>query len=59
MIDNSTNQIYILGILHPEVTLGNHIHIQDYVYSSQGIMRTICTRDYKTPIRIITVEEDL
>lgn len=58
MIDNDTNQIFILSILPPQVTLGNHVHIQDYVYSTQGIMRTVCARDYKDPIKIITIEDD-
>lgn len=58
MIDNSTNEIFILSILPPEKTLGNHVHIEDYIYSTEGICRTCCARDYKDPIRIVVVEED-
>ena len=58
MIDNNTNQIFILSVLPPKVTLGNHVHIEDYIYSTQGICRTCCARDYKDPIRIVIVEDD-
>jgi hypothetical protein len=44
-------KIDILGHMSPG--LSTHIHLEDYVYSPQGVSRTLCGRDYKDPIRIL------
>lgn len=58
MIMQNNNDSIVLGLLLPDKTLGNNIHWQDYVYSIEGIVRALCSRDYKDPIRVVAIEDD-
>ena len=46
------NEIRVVGILQPEVGSGK-VHFQDYIYGSDGVARTLCSRDFKDPIRVL------
>lgn len=56
MID--TNKIITVGYIRAEKTNSEHIHLNDYVYSEQGLCRTMCARDYKDPIRVLINEDN-
>jgi hypothetical protein len=53
-----TNKIITIGYIRAEKTNSEHIHLNDYVYSEEGICRTTCARDYKDPIRILINREN-
>ena len=53
-----TNKIITVGYIRAARTNSEHIHLNDYVYSEEGICRTTCARDYKDPIRILINEEN-
>ena len=53
---SETNKIIIAGIIQPEVGSGR-IHLQDYIYDAEGISRTTCARDWKSPIQVLIQEE--
>ena len=54
----NNNKIIIAGIIPPLVGKGEHIHIEDYVYDSQGIAPTLTARDYKDPRRVLVIEDN-
>jgi len=53
-----TNKIITVGYIRAEKTQSEHIHLNDCVYSEEGICRTTCARDYKDPIRILINEDN-
>lgn len=53
-----TNRIITVGYIRAEKTNSEHIHLNDYVYSEDGICRTMCARDLKDPIRVLINEDN-
>ncbi len=53
-----TNRIITVGYIRAEKTNSEHIHLNDYVYSEDGIYRTMCARDLKDPIRVLINEDN-
>lgn len=51
-----TNKIITVGYIRAEKTNSEHIHLNDYVYSEEGVCRTTCARDWKDPIRVLINE---
>ena len=39
-------------------TQSEHIHLEDYVYSEEGLAPTLTARDYKDPRRILINEDN-
>lgn len=50
------NEINVVGVIQPEVGSGK-VHLQDYIYGSNGICPTLTARDYKDPRRILIYEQ--
>lgn len=50
-----TNKIIVVGIIQPENGSGR-IHIQDYIYDSNGVVPTLTARDFKSPRQILIGE---
>lgn len=48
-----TRKIIVLGILPAVNKQSTYTHLQDYVYSEDGISPTLTARDYKDPRRIL------
>lgn len=48
-----TNKIIVVGVLRAANTQSEHIHLEDYIYSEDGISPTLMARDYKDPRRIL------
>lgn len=46
------NEIITVGLMQPDVGSGK-VHLQDYVYDSEGICPTLTARDFKDPRRIL------
>ena len=46
------NEIITVGLMQPDVGSGR-VHLQDYVYDSEGICPTLTARDFKDPRRIL------
>ena len=53
-----TNKIIVVGVIRAEHTNSEHIHINDLVYSEEGISPTLTARDYKDPRRILINEDN-
>ena len=57
-----SNEIVTVGLLKHTEGCSEHIHLQDYVYSENGVSPTLNARDYKSPrmvlIRINDHERD-
>ena len=51
------NNIIIAGIVQPEVNSGR-IHLQDYVYDSNGIAPSLTARDWRSPRAILIGEHE-
>lgn len=51
-----TNKIMVVGVLRAANTQSEHIHLEDYIYSEEGIAPTITARDFKDPRRILINE---
>lgn len=49
------NNIIIAGIVQPEVNSGR-IHLQDYIYDSNGVAPSLTARDFKSPRQILIGE---
>lgn len=49
------NNIIIAGIVQPEVNSGR-IHLQDYIYDSNGVAPSLTARDFKSPRQILVGE---
>ena len=54
---NIMNNIIIAGIVQPEINSGK-IHLQDYIYDSNGIAPTCNARDWKSPRAILVGEHE-
>ena len=50
------NKIIVIGILQPEHGSGR-IHLQDYIYDSNGIAPALTARDYKSPREVLVRDE--
>jgi hypothetical protein len=48
-----TSKILVVGVIRAEHTNSEHIHINDLVYSEEGLAPTLTARDYKDPRRIL------
>lgn len=57
MSKTETHKIIVAGILRGENSLSDHIHLEDYIYSEEGVSPTLTARDYKDPRRILINEE--
>lgn len=53
-----THKILTVGYIRAEHTNSEHIHLNDYVYSEEGVCRTTCARDWKDPIRVLINEDN-
>lgn len=53
-----THKILTVGYIRAEKTNSEHIHLNDHVYSEEGICRTTCARDWKDPIRVLINEDN-
>jgi len=51
------NEIKVVGTLRLSGTGSDHIHLQDYVYSSGGIAPALTHRDYKDGRRILVYDK--
>lgn len=53
-----TNKIITVGYIRAEKTNSKYIHLNDYVYSEEGVCRTLCARDWRDPIRVLIKEDN-
>lgn len=49
----SENEIVMVGILRLNGGGSEHTHLQDMVYSEEGVAPTLTARDHKDPRRIL------
>lgn len=49
------NNIIIAGIVQPELNSGR-VHLQDYIYDSNGVAPSLTARDFKSPRQILIGE---
>lgn len=53
-----THKIIVVGIMRAVNTQSEHVHLEDYIYSEDGIAPTLTARDFKDPRRILINEEN-
>lgn len=52
------HKIIVVGVMRAANTQSEHIHLEDYVYSEEGLAPTLTARDYKDPRRILVNEDN-
>lgn len=52
------NEIIMVGVVRLSGKGSEHIHLQDYVYSAEGIAPTLTARDYKDGRRILIQDKN-